>query len=433
MFLKKRRLRREKQLYTIIEKTAAKHNLKSQTYDTICRYNFEGKAGALAIKMAVPREHLKIEKKSFVEPGITNVSRRQLMVHIDFSGILKGNIRISKETDSSLYEKQLGLGDMLTGDDYFDNKLFILADFPMHLSAYLDQNSREMLITLSAYFDKIDIHAEGMTFIKKTRKMQLLDNLDKEIANAISLAQNLTGKKSLPKRLIEIIKQDPEKKVHNLCESRLLQHFPGHPAVCSYLRPRLKNANTWQQVEAARYMGNEGMDHLVKIISNKQNINKNYALVLRAIDILTKSSYSKAVGPAKAICRNADNYELNKAALKLLLAAGTRNLAGFFLEQLETEKHADILDLVIEGLAQWGGIAAVEKLILLSKKFPWFSTKKKAETAIDEIQSRLGNVKSGWLSISETAPMQGALSNEGAPKGALSKIKKKSIKKRPKV
>jgi len=76
---------------------------------------------------------------------------------------------------------------------------------------------------------------------------------------------------------------------------------------------------------------------------------------------------------------------------------------------------------IINALAVCGRINAVEKLFKLGKNSLNPFTQRRVKEAILRIQSRLGAVEKGWLSLSQLEEMEGALSlADLAGKGALS-------------
>ena len=69
----------------------------------------------------------------------------------------------------------------------------------------------------------------------------------------------------------------------------------------------------------------------------------------------------------------------------------------------------------VEALAKLGTVRAVEPLFELAKKMRFGPS---ARTAIDSIQSRLGDVEAGRLSLAPTIDPDGALSLAGDPEKA---------------
>ncbi|MCP4134466.1 MAG: hypothetical protein GY754_26065 [bacterium] len=95
------------------------------------------------------------------------------------------------------------------------------------------------------------------------------------------------------------------------------------------------------------------------------------------------------------------------------------------LDQYSTEKM-EIQLHIIETLGRCGGIEQIEELHTLGKKSLNPIIKTAVRETIQQIQSRLGDVEKGWLSVEELTETDGGLSmaNE-AEKGSLSIHKKK--------
>ncbi|MBN1499994.1 MAG: hypothetical protein JW982_07560 [Spirochaetes bacterium] len=112
--------------------------------------------------------------------------------------------------------------------------------------------------------------------------------------------------------------------------------------------------------------------------------------------------------------------EIRIRALKIIEIL---KLSGFekYLIQLITDKDDKLIDNVFSALSAAGTISSVEPLMKISSDSinPFF--KQKCHETIAAIQSRLGNAGKGWVSVSSSVEMEGALSRDASPeKGMLS-------------
>jgi HEAT repeat protein len=106
---------------------------------------------------------------------------------------------------------------------------------------------------------------------------------------------------------------------------------------------------------------------------------------------------------------NRDN-EIRIEIINACETIGTVTVNDFLVEKLSS-REPDIRYASIKALASCGNKHAVEHLYDIARKTTGNrKIKREAAHAIEAIQSRLGDVEKGWLTLSETDSQEGALS-----------------------
>jgi hypothetical protein len=212
----------------------------------------------------------------------------------------------------------------------------------------------------------------------------------------------------------------------------LASQSPLDPDTEPILIGALKDPHIEVQVEAARYLGDRGMNHLLGIFESR-NASTNIRLLIDIVQIFKENDFRKSIPVLKKVYLSDRGDALKIAILQALAAFGDEG-HSFLLAELDKDHPPGLCIAVIEALGTWGRVEAVEKLCRIEELTLYSSVRQAATQAIARIQSRLGNVEKGWLSMAKFKDVDGALSVAPQPgDGALSAVEEGAGEKHPEV
>ena len=327
-------------------------------------------------------------------------------------------INIGRETGFTKMQRMMGIKDIETGDPDFDDEIQLQAIYPQSLVAMLDDQTRKAILILasqSEFFNVINSAVTAAVQKKMDSAPLTVVGLAKYVV-AVTVA--LANTESLVERFSKNIESDPLPRVRINNIRALTSHSTDKAAIDIILKKALDNSCLDVQVEAAKYLGKEGLEHLVHLLVSRGNNLKSY-LLIDIVKILTEKRFTKSIPVLQQLYPHQGN-EIRKNILRAFAVFGDTSLHSFLLVELE-KNNPDFLEVLIDALGTCGEVDAVEKLYVIGNdRFnPFFRSRVK--DAIARIQSRLGKVEKGWLSVSQLQEADGALSMaDMAGEGALS-------------
>jgi len=259
----------------------------------------------------------------------------------------------------------------------FDFDVRISVEGPEATSlALLDADARAALREfVSPHTGQIE---RGEVIIETTDVVAELEELVSLVDRALTIAHHLSiPRDAVPERLANIALTDPNRKCRVRAFAVLLEKFGDTDEANSAIRAVLASAGDHppkNQLLAAMRLGDEGLEHLRRLSRFRDP--------------------ELAPGACEALARRGD--ESAHARLVEMLGDGA----------LEMRRAA------VEALGQAGTVAAVEPLLDCAASAPLIGgaeLRKEAKVAVAKIQSRLGGVDPGRVSLVESG-MEGALS-----------------------
>jgi hypothetical protein len=347
-------------------------------------------------------------------------------LHVKITPALKFpiNFQITRETVLTKVQRMVGKKDIETWDDRFDDSMLLDADSPHILIGLLDAEIRGLIMVLSGASRYFEINSSGITAgIERTLRLKS-GTAVKFIQLAAAIGQDLSKDVSMEERFAQNIKADPipQVRINNILA--LTIYAPGKPGMDSILKEALDDPSPGVQVEAAKHLEEQGMNHLVKILETRRE-SLEPTLIKEILQTLQENKFSKSIPVLEKIYHSDRGDDLKKSILQAFAVFGDTSLNSFLLVELEKENPGFTL-YIIEALGTCGQVEAVEKLFKTGKKTLNLITRRKVKEAITRIQSRLGDVEKGWLSMTYLQDIDGALSLDSDPgEGALSAAEEK--------
>lgn len=329
-----------------------------------------------------------------------------------------GHFRITLERSKNRFLKVGGHADLILGDAIFDDQVMIEAENHCAMLALLDCNVRQRLIELgrrSSYFEFSD---SGANAYLREESIKKPDELVACIELAALIGKNLSLSSDVRKMLMVNIDKEPVTVLRVANIDALGKHFTLDEEIRELFIKNLGDENLDVQIASARYLGKDGMRHLVSLLEQADGISE--AMILKIISIFGSDEFRESAPVLKNLFVTLESDAAKIGILSALGNIGDGEHAPFVAEQLHGHSH-EVTIAAIEALGSCGTVESVERLYGLLDG----SLSKHAEKAIAAIQARLGDVEKGWLSTAALAEKEGALSNaDGAEEGALSKEEK---------
>ena len=305
------------------------------------------------------------------------------------------------------------------------------------VSALLDYKTRQVVSRVVV--NRGAKVAEGKIMLDTSMKIEGAVPLVREF---VILAHHLQMNHSeIPGRLASNALRDPVSAVRLCNLTHLQQSYRNRPEAAETSRALLDSRQHPIRLAAAIFLGQEGRavvremalsdrvptDLRIKALRNLSNGSKrkemieiattllsDYGMIRRtAIQCLGSLRHAPAINSLVALLGTGDigtTLEIVKALQNIGEPSAETALTGLLGTVPNRAKTA-----VIEALGTLGTIKAVEPLHELTEQRRF---RRPARVAIDSIQSRLGDVESGRLSLAPTIDPEGALSLAGAPEKA---------------
>jgi hypothetical protein len=120
------------------------------------------------------------------------------------------------------------------------------------------------------------------------------------------------------------------------------------------------------------------------------------------------------LSPAVVMCAQSEHAAVRAAVAGALGSLPAERAEGVLI-QLLSDSSRDVQQASAESLGAIGSVAAVEPLLPLAEGLGRAQLRQAARAAIGRIQSRLGQVEAGRLSLAEERPLAGAVALAEAP------------------
>jgi len=318
-------------------------------------------------------------------------------------------------------EKLLDGCDIRTGDGDFDS-LFWIGGTIAPCVAVLDQETRAWLMRFSG-----ERHADPAWRIARwsiedgvLRFQWALPWEDTPeqaadfLKNVVDGYRHLFRPGSAVEHLIHNLDADKDARVR-LRNLELLLQQPPEVAITEAVRRATRDPDPTVRLTAAEQLSDEVFDVLSEIALNHPQLSA------RAVRSLGKLG-SPSVASVLVKVLESDPPPLSetlRAAAEALEAAPSPAAIPALVTALETADES-VRIAVIRAIGASGGVSEVALLHPMTEAGNSSGIRRAALAAIRSIQSRLGDVEKGWLSVSAASADEGALSLSEGPPGALS-------------
>jgi hypothetical protein len=335
-----------------------------------------------------------------------------------------------------------------TGDLAFDARFVVQGD-PLETMALLDGRCRAQLLEISGMLviTVQDGRLQG-TFPERTEDAAILETL---ILSLVGIAQSLSLERSeIPRRLLQVVREDPAGEVRRRTLEMLIAHCKDRKEAALAVEAARLDADPRVRVVAALRDGLDGVDALESIARDRDAPGFARAEALRAL--LQRATAERSVVTLEACLKRSVADDVLHAAIdglgSLRHAPSAERLVGILRRTSDPETEERVLyalGRIGGGVAEQGILAHLERVEELDRLLPAIEAlgrigtaraveplqkrreglltasrlKDAAKEAIRQIQSRLGDVDAGRLSLVETSQGSGDLSLAEEP-GSLS-------------
>jgi hypothetical protein len=329
----------------------------------------------------------------------------------------QGLFRVEKESPLSKMKRVVGENDFIIGDHLFDDTMLITATNGMDILALMNDDVREKIKKTAGYCSTLEISNSWIKALVYPVSFPSPDFLVWFINELAEISNNMTTPATVKNKLITNVQSDEEPEVRKNNLRALMSGFRMDNEIKTMLKKALHDMDFSVQIEAAQHLDEEGMKHITSLLKDPVRLNKDD--VLKAMEIIGTEKYAVGIPHLIELYNNKNFFFCRPEILEAIKKIGDSVAAGFLLNELETAR-SDVLIPIIEALGTCGGVDAVEPLYKAGKNSFNPAVRNAVQNSIGKIQARLGNVESGWLTMSDPRAEDGALSfAEDEGKGAL--------------
>lgn len=330
----------------------------------------------------------------------------------------RGLFRIAKESPLSKLKRAVGKNDFTVGDRRFDDLMLINASNNSDILALMNDDIREKIEKAAGYCSTLEISNSWIKVLVYSSTFHSPNLLVWFVNELAVISNNMTKPATIKNKLITNVQSDEEPEVRKNNLRALMSGFRMDNEIKTMLEKALLDMDFSVQIEAAQYLGKTGMKHIATLLKDTVRLNKDD--VLKAVEIIGKEKYAAAIPLLIELYNNKNLKFCRPEILEAVKNIGDSAAAGFLLKELETA-GSDVLIPFIEALGTCGGVDAVEPLYRSGKNSFNPAVRNAVQNSIGKIQARLGNVESGWLTLSAPDAADGALSfADDTEKDALS-------------
>jgi len=330
----------------------------------------------------------------------------------------QGLFRIAKESPLSKLKRVVGRNDFTVGDRRFDDAMLITATNNSDILAMMNDDVREKIEKVAAYCSTLEISNSWIKALVYSSTFPSPDLMIWFVNELAVISNNLTEPSTIKKKLIANVQSDEEPEVRKNNLRALMSGFRMDNEIKTVLKKALLDMDVSVQIEAAQHLGKAGMKHIAALLKDQAHLNRN--TVLKAVEILGTEKYADSIPLLIELYNNKILKFCRPEIIEAVKNIGESTATGFLLKELDTA-GSDVLVPVIEALGVCGGVDAVEPLYRAGRNSLNPSVRNAVQNSIGKIQARLGNVESGWLTLSVPGAADGALSfADDAGKGSLS-------------
>lgn len=338
------------------------------------------------------------------------------VVQITHGAMDTGIIDILKKSGPDPFGSKAADQVFSTGDEIFDVSFQVTAPDELAAVSLLGPEVRRKLADIAGsvdYFHFTEKQCSAGIDADRTDAVEVLVDATNRL---MSFIDDLSAGGDYRLRLMENLRRETiaAMKMRNIIH--LTSAFQGDDEIRGLLISLMNDKDTGVQFEASCRLGNTGMKHITRLLKTGKLAGGNLEM---AVAVLGKNRFTGAIPVLRKM------YAGSEAGMKVEILRAFREMAdpgldGFLAGETRS-RNREVRLQAVKALATCGTVASVEPLHRLAgrKGDPVLAVP--ARESMEAIQARLVGKKGGWLSVSETGEMDGALSRgDGPVDGALS-------------
>ncbi|MBP7583535.1 MAG: HEAT repeat domain-containing protein [Spirochaetes bacterium] len=328
-----------------------------------------------------------------------------------------GLMGVNRESVYSLSMKSMEGEDILIGDKSFDDAMHIIGTNPWQIASLFTADIRARVLSLATRDMDINLTSTWFEIYLEGDRIQA-DDIVAAVRDAAAVSADLALAGDTRGRLMSIIHEDPEPGVRASAIHHLTSHLPVDDEISTLLKKTMDDVDLRVRVAAAKGLGRDGMAYLTGLLEKEKDLDD--AVVMDIVRGIGKHRWTEGIPALKSLFASRTGKGLELEMLEAFRNMGDTSLCGFLLSYLD-RRSGEVLRSVVGALGSCGTAEAVEPLMKLSKSPINIMLNAAVQQAIAGIQSRLGGADAGWLSVTEAAGKEGALSLGSNPgDGSLS-------------
>jgi hypothetical protein len=279
----------------------------------------------------------------------------------------------------------------------------------------LNTETRKRIDFINDCTVEFNVKEKEMKVLLKAKGIKMRD-LEKILGELHKLSLQLEDGKNIYNLLLHNACHDPvpEVRKHNL--SILVGNYRDKKQTKQILNKSLKDRNFEVSLFAAKSLGKDIFKQVVRIINTLDPSEK-----IKAIKMLGREKIKQSVDFLIDFFQQTRSNYIKTEIIKAFKEFEDSKANELLIEQLQ-RKFSDIRPAAVDALAACGKKSAIAPLhkIVRDTTAP-VNLRKKAEYAISQIRSRIGETGEGWLSVAAPSPAEGSLSlKEKGKAGGLS-------------
>ncbi len=337
-----------------------------------------------------------------------------------FNYSVRGKLRITtRKTNPPLEEYESDYEVVDSGDIDFDSAMETgYTESPDTAIAILTKDLRSKIMALAKNSDYARVSRYGIHIYNNKTEVSSPESVVDGIINLIDIAKLILSYSDYRSLHIDNVLKDPINKVKLNNLKVLVSNYPHDNEIEELLKGCFKCEDLSIQFEAAKNVRPEGLHHILDLLSKNKII--DHEIIIEAVRTFGDALFKESAPVLIDVYNYYHRKNMRLEILKTFRKFSDETLSPF-LESLLDYTDDDIVDGAVDTLATCGNVQSVGKLLQLSGKSinPFF--RNRINETVLQIQSRLGSVEKGWLSVSELKESDGALSiADAADEGALS-------------
>jgi len=328
---------------------------------------------------------------------------------------------ITKEDIATKSKKIIGKNDILVGDELFDEMFYIESNDDLSVVPLLDKDVRKTISFLASKSKLFEINEKHILLDLPLLNFKSIGMFFQFLQKIKKLSQDLTGESKLKEKIFSNLAGEESSSVKIKNIDILVKRFGIDGDVREVLEKTIQDKNIDVRILSAQHLGKKGIDFLNEMLDEDMNDDMTLLKIISAVSL---NHNSKTITRLKKIYKNSDNLQIKLEILEVFKNSNQKKISTFLIGQLNKEKSI-LLMKIIEVIGLCGLKEDIEKIYLFGENSKNSSLVKAIDNSIKEIQSRLGLVDNGWLSISGETNTSGSISMaEDLGDGSLS-LKKK--------
>jgi len=359
-------------------------------------------------------KHLNIQfQRSSLNFSIRLAAKNQILIFAERSEPLQGLIKIYNIMGNW---NSIGEG-VKTYDLEFDGELQAYSSNKEYIVAYLRKDIRDLLLDIKKLTNDLEVSSSWIKASLSYGYHEEPQELIQVVKKIIEVQNHFNKIYDFKKALLYNVRKEkkPLIRLNNL--KTFILKYGSDKDSKNEIKTFLNDKETSIRFHAARYLGEEGLPDLLDIIKNTKLEDHD---LTEAINSFGNYSYLESIDLLKNIYEQSYSLDVQSSIIKALGEMGDGLCEIFLLDTYKSVEDTSLKLVFFKSLGLCGTVKSVEPLRGFMKDIINPLVANQGQKAIERIQSRLGNVERGWVSLDEMEEKEGGISIKNNNDGSLS-------------